>query len=285
MPAFLASARRLGWAAAGLALTAPTRAAEAATSVVIRFMLDSSSLGKQHLEGPRESGRLIGPHARSGKRGHAPDGCQPLRLGLEHHQTEGLLVVAARAPYHQQRRGDTVELAARDVGARVILHALDGALDLGWLHREGHGETAGSVAFDAILPKDLANRQRTQRRDVTPGCQVGVQARHASLNDSRRVNQRDGKVRVGQDRHQGDDAEAGQDSPRAPRNAPAGATARRGLAGAGVSSSWIGRIRTSTPNTNIAPAVIPRVIPTSPSDGTYVSQCRTRRPITVTFSR
>src|SRR5262245_5504931 len=106
MPAFLASATRLGWAAAGLAPTALTSAAEAATSVVIRFMLDSSSLREQRLEGPRESGRRIGPHARSGKRGHAPDGRQALRLGLEHHQAEQRV--------HRNTRSEAVALYALD---------------------------------------------------------------------------------------------------------------------------------------------------------------------------
>src|SRR5262245_21005655 len=160
MPAFLASATRLGWAAAGLTPTAPTRAADAATSVVIRFMLDSSSLGKELLECAREGGRLIGPHARPGKRSHAPDRREALGLGLEHHQAERLLAVAAGAPHHQERGGDPLELTPRDIGARVALHPLDRALDLRRLHREGHGEPAGAVAFHAVLPQDLANRQR-----------------------------------------------------------------------------------------------------------------------------
>src|SRR5262249_31389413 len=122
-------------------------------------------------------------------------------------------------------------------------------------------------------------------RDIAPGCQVAGQARDTLLNVSHLGDQRDGQDQVGEDRHQDDDAEGGQDSPRAPRNAPASATARRALAGARDSSSWIGRIRPTPPNPNTAPAVIPSVIPPSPSDGTYVSQCRTRRQITVTWSR
>src|SRR4029450_13395947 len=105
MPAFLASATRLGWATAGLAPRAPSKVVDAATNAVIRFMIDSSSLGKQLLEGRREGGRLIGPHPRSGKRSHAPDRGQTLRPGLEHHEAERLTAWGARAAQHPEGRG------------------------------------------------------------------------------------------------------------------------------------------------------------------------------------
>ena len=56
----------------------------------------------QLLERLRDGEHLIRPHARAGERGHATDGGDALGLGLEHHQVERLLAMAARAASHQE---------------------------------------------------------------------------------------------------------------------------------------------------------------------------------------
>ena len=74
------------------------------------------------------------------ERRHAANRGDALWLDLEHHQIERVLTVAARAPEHEEGRGDAFELTGRDIGTRMVFHALDGALDLGRLHRHRHPE-------------------------------------------------------------------------------------------------------------------------------------------------
>src|SRR5262245_38443520 len=103
---------------------------------------------------------LIRPHARARERDHATDGGDALGLGLEHHQVERLLVMAARAASHQEGSGDALELSRRNICAGVALHALNRALNLRRLHRHSDAKTPGAVTLHAILCEDLANPQR-----------------------------------------------------------------------------------------------------------------------------
>src|SRR5215470_17297915 len=80
----------------------------------------------QLLKGLRDGERLVRPHSRAGERRHAPDRGDALRLGLEHHQVQRLLAMAAGATNHQEGRGDTLKLTRRDIGAWIILHASNG---------------------------------------------------------------------------------------------------------------------------------------------------------------
>src|SRR6185295_2310583 len=119
------------------------------------------SIVNQRLERLRGGKRLIRPQTRAGKRVHAANRREALGLGLEHHQVERLLAMAARAASHQEGRGDALELTGRNISARVGLHALDGALNLCRLHRDGYPKTPVAVTLHAILGKDLANSQGT----------------------------------------------------------------------------------------------------------------------------
>src|SRR5215475_4385377 len=74
--------------------------------------------------------------------------------------------MAARATHHQEGSGDALELAGRDIGARVALHALDGALDLRWLHCNGHPKSSGAMTLHTVLLEDLAHPQRPEHGHV-----------------------------------------------------------------------------------------------------------------------
>ena len=71
-----------------------------------------------------------------------------------------LLSMATRATSDQEGSGDALELAGWDIGARVALHALYGALDLRWLDRNGHAESPGAMTLHTILHEDSAHPQR-----------------------------------------------------------------------------------------------------------------------------
>src|SRR5262249_7840265 len=100
-----------------------------------------SSTPNQPVERLCDGPPLIRPHARAGERDHATDGGDALGLGLEHHQVERLLVMAARAASHQEGSGDALELSRRNICAGVALHALNRALNLRRLHRHSHPKT------------------------------------------------------------------------------------------------------------------------------------------------
>src|SRR5262245_55332418 len=100
---------------------------------------------------------LIGPDPGTGERRHAADRREGFRRGLQYHQVERLLAVTPRAPDDQQRRPDALELLPGNVGARVALHALDGALNLRRLHRHGRAKPAGRVTLDAVPGQDLVH--------------------------------------------------------------------------------------------------------------------------------
>jgi hypothetical protein len=68
--------------------------------------------------------------------------------------------MAARATHHQEGSGDALELAEWDIGARMVLHARDGALDLRRLHRHGHAKLPGAMTLHTVLLEDLAHPQR-----------------------------------------------------------------------------------------------------------------------------
>ena len=82
----------------------------------------------QLLECLGDGERLICPHARPGERRHTTDRGQALRLRLQDHQVERLFAMTARAASHQEGSGDALEFTGGDIGARVVLHALDCAL-------------------------------------------------------------------------------------------------------------------------------------------------------------
>src|SRR5262249_48624308 len=151
---------------------------------------------------------LIRPHARTGERRHATDGGDALRLGLEHHQVERLLAMAARATHHQEGSGYTLELTGRDIGTRVVLHALDGALDLRWLHRHSHAKSPGAMTLHTVLREDLAHAQRPQHGYVALAGQIRGQARDSLLQLAHLCDHGDGEDEVDEHRQHDNDAES-----------------------------------------------------------------------------
>src|SRR5262245_8834294 len=153
---------------------------------------------------------LILAHARAWERRHATDRGDAFGLGLEHHQVERLLAMAARAASHQQGSGDALELTRRNIGARMVLHALNRALNLRWFHRNGHAQAAGAVTLYAVLHQNLANSQRPQHGDIVFASQIRRQARDALLKLAHLHYQRDGENKIDEHDQHHDDAKSGE---------------------------------------------------------------------------
>ena len=163
-PAFALIALSAGWKyTIVLLLTYVYALTIGAAAPPVRQFSCTPHCGRHHPSASRTLARWRAPdppHARTGERRHATDSRDALWLGLEHHQVECLLSMATRATSDQEGSGDALALAGWDIGARVALHAFDGALDLRRLHRNGYSKLPGAMTLHTVLREDLAHPQR-----------------------------------------------------------------------------------------------------------------------------
>src|SRR5262249_39342958 len=93
---------------------------------------------------------------------------------------------------------------------RMVLHTLDGTLDLRRLHRYGHAKLPGAMTPHTILHQDLAHPQWSEHGDVALTGQIRGQARDTLLQLVHLRDQGDGEDEVDEHHQHDNDAESGK---------------------------------------------------------------------------